>query len=90
MFVDGATRIFKGKLVPGATIGMHTHEDSSEVIFILQGNGHIVEKEPGVEEETIKPVSAGSCLYCPKGHAHSLQNTALEEDMVFYAVVPML
>lgn len=90
MFFDGATRIFKGRLAPGASIGMHTHEDSSEVIFVLEGNGHIVENEPGVETETIQPVSVGSCLYCPKGHSHSLQNTALEGDLVFYAVVPML
>ena len=34
MFFDGTNRIFKGKLIPGATIGMHTHEDSCEVIFI--------------------------------------------------------
>ena len=30
MFFDGTNRIFKGKLVPGATIGMHAHEDSCE------------------------------------------------------------
>ena len=90
MFFDGATRIFKGWLIPGATIGMHTHEDSSEVIFILEGSGVIVEKEPGAESETVKPVSAGDCLYCPKGHSHSLQNTSEDGNLVFYAVVPML
>ena len=39
MFFDGTNRIFKGRLVPGATIGMHTHEDSCEVIFVLEGKG---------------------------------------------------
>ena len=88
MFFDGTNRIFKGRLIPGAGIGMHTHEDSMEVIFILEGNGHITEKEPGSDIETSTPVSAGTCLYCPKGHSHSLRNTSDQGDLVFYAVVP--
>ena len=46
MFFDGTNRIFKGCLIPGASIGMHTHQDSCEVIFILSGNGLINEKGP--------------------------------------------
>ena len=101
MFFDGTNRIFKGMLVPGATIGMHTHDDSCEVIFILEGNGTIVEMAPQLQsqdhssqelpiqsDEVVIPVSAGDCLYCPKGHSHSLRNTAEEGDLVFYAVVP--
>lgn len=88
MFFDGTNRIFKGKLIPGATIGMHAHDDSCEVIFILEGSGAVVELEPGAESETVSAVSAGDCLYCPKGHSHSLQNTSESGDLVFYAVVP--
>lgn len=88
MFFDGINRIFKGRLVPGATIGMHTHDDSCEVIFILEGKGTIVEKNHDSEIETVAPVAAGDCLYCPKGHSHSLQNTYDDCDLVFYAVVP--
>ena len=88
MFFDGTNRIFKGRLVPGATIGMHTHDDSCEVIFVLEGNGTIVEMQPGCDQETAKAVSAGDCLYCPKGYTHSLRNTSAEDDLVFYAVVP--
>ena len=87
MFFDGTNRIFKGRLVPGATIGMHTHDDSCEVIFILEGRGTILERESGAEL-TSRPVREGDCLYCPKGYAHSLQNTSAEGDLVFYAVVP--
>jgi mannose-6-phosphate isomerase-like protein (cupin superfamily) len=87
MFFDGTNRIFKAKLIPGASIGMHTHEDSCEVIFILSGNGTIHEQEPGAAAPTSKSVTSGDCLYCPKGHAHSLCNTS-EEDLVFYAAVP--
>lgn len=88
MFFDGTNRIFKGRLVPGATIGMHTHDDSCEVIFILEGSGTIVEVEPGSSQEKAAPVSAGNCLYCPKGHTHSLRNTSEQGDLIFYAVVP--
>ena len=86
MFFDGTNRIFKGRLIPDATIGMHTHEDSCEVIFVLEGCGTIVEKDDA-GEETSMAVSAGDCLYCPKGGTHSLRNTS-DADLVFYAVVP--
>ena len=88
MFFDGTNRIFKGRLAPGATIGMHTHEDSCEVVFILEGRGTIVEKSPESEDEISSPVKEGDCLYCPKGHTHSLRNTSDEGDLVFYAAVP--
>ena len=88
MFFDGTNRVFKGKLVPGASIGMHTHDDSCEVIFVLEGNGTIVEKDPEATVESVSSVKAGDCLYCPKGYSHSLRNTAEQGDLVFYAVVP--
>lgn len=88
MFFDGTNRIFKGRLVPGATIGMHTHEDSCEVIFILEGRGTIVEKSPESEDGILSSVKEGDCVYCPKGHTHSLRNTSDEGDLVFYAAVP--
>ena len=87
MFFDGTNRIFKGRLVPGASIVMHTHDDSCEVIFILEGKGTIVEIVPSSGEESVSPVSAGDCLYCPKDHSHSLRNTSEDGDLVFYAVV---
>ena len=43
MYFDGTNRAFRGTLIPGATIGMHTHEDSCEMIFILSGRGTILE-----------------------------------------------
>ena len=35
MYVDEKNKILRGKLVPGATIGLHKHLPSSEIIFIL-------------------------------------------------------
>ena len=52
MFFDGTNRIFKGRLIPGATIGMHTHDDSCEVIFILEGSGTILEMGPESDTQT--------------------------------------
>ena len=89
MYFDGINRILtEARLVPGASIGLHTHDDSCEVIFILEGSGTITEKEPDSSIEIVNPVSSGDCLYCPKGHTHSLRNTSAEGDLIFYAVVP--
>ena len=82
MFFDGSNRIMKGLLIPGASIGMHTHEDSSETIFAIKGQGTLI------QDDQNQKVSQGDCLYCPKGHTHSLINDS-EADLEFYAVVPM-
>lgn len=82
MFFDGKNRILAGaRLIPGASIGEHTHEDSCEVIFILEGKGHTIEE--GIK----KAVQAGDCLYCPKGGTHSLVNDS-DSDLIFCAAVP--
>lgn len=83
MFFDGTNRMFKGCLVPGASIGQHVHEDSCEVIFVQSGTGVLYEPETGYKE-----VHPGDCLYCPKGCTHSLMNPEdSTEDLVFLAVV---
>lgn len=84
MFFDGTNRMFKGTLVPGASIGIHTHDDSCETIFIISGKGTILEINDGVE--TLTDVAERDCLFCAKGQTHSLRNTS-SEDLVFYAAV---
>lgn len=81
MYVDELGRIMKGTLEPGASIGMHTHETSSEIIYILKGTASVL-YDDGEEE-----VCAGSCHYCPKGHSHSMRNLS-DENLIFFAVVP--
>ena len=81
MRVDELGKILHGVLEPGSTIGLHTHETSSEIIYILAGTGRVL--YDGGDE----PLSAGSCHYCPKGHAHSLINDG-GELLEFFAVVP--
>ncbi len=81
MFADQNNKILYGTLEPGASIGMHTHDTSSEIIYILKGTGNVLFDDG---EEAVK---AGLCHYCPKGYAHSLINSG-EENLVFFAVVP--
>ncbi len=81
MYVGEKIKILKGKLVPGATIGLHRHVPTSEVIFILSGAGTAF--CDGKEEK----LQAGDCHYCPKGSEHTLKNLG-DDDLLFYAVVP--
>lgn len=81
MFFDGTNRIMKGRLVPGASIGMHTHEGSCEVIFITRGSGCVIYDGERLE------LKAGDVHYCPEGHSHTLINES-DEDLEFSAVVP--
>lgn len=80
MFTDETNRIFKGTLIPGASIGFHRHETDCEMIYIIEGRGSVI-LENGSEQ-----VEAGRCHYCPKGCAHSLVNDS-DSNLVFFAVV---
>ena len=73
-------RIMMGRLEPGASIGLHTHEESCEVYYFLSGTGK------SLYDGAWEPVRPGVAHYCPKGHSHSLVNTG-EEDLVFFAAV---
>lgn len=79
---DGLNRILHGRLEPGCSIGLHRHETSSEIIFILSGRGRAVIDG---REELLAP---GDCHYCKKGSAHTLFCFGEDEPLCFYAVVP--
>ena len=81
MFADDLNRIFIGRLQPGCSIGLHTHDTSSEVIYVLEGVGTTI--LDGVTE-ILQP---GDCSYCKKGGTHTVMNKG-EADLVFFAVVP--
>lgn len=82
MRVDGLGKIMRGRLEPGSSIGLHTHDTSSEIIYILAGTGKVL------YDGEYEPLAAGSCHYCPKGHAHSLINDS-DGNLEFFAVVPV-
>ena len=81
IYNDELGKIMKGRLIPGASIGLHTHESNYEVIYIVSGHGTML---CDGERETLGP---GDCSYCPQGHSHSLMNTGTE-DLAFFAVLP--
>lgn len=80
-FSDGKNKMMKGRLVPGASIGLHRHEGNCEMIYVLEGSGKML--YDGGEER----LSAGDFHYCPDGHEHSFINDG-DSDLVFIAVVP--
>ena len=82
MRVDELGKIMRAALEPGSSIGLHTHDASSEIIYILAGKGKVL---CDGEYETL---SAGSCHYCPKGHSHSLINDS-DAPLEFFVVVPV-
>jgi quercetin dioxygenase-like cupin family protein len=80
-FEDAGGKILILTLVPGASIGLHTHADSSESIYVLSGCG-MADGSDGQERLT-----PGVCHYCAKGHSHGIVNDGTE-DLVLFAVVP--
>lgn len=83
MFVDQQGKILIGRLDEGSTVGLHTHEGSYEVIYVLSGTGYAI--TDGQREE----LEPGVCTYCPEGSAHELHSNG-PEDLVFFAAVPEL
>ena len=81
MHTDELNRIMLTELAPGVSIGLHTHDTSSEIIYILSGRGKAL--FDGGEE----PLYPGVCHYCPKGSSHSVINDG-DQVLRFFAVVP--
>lgn len=80
-YADEKNRIMVNRLIPGASVGLHTHEGSSEIIYILEGGCKVL-----YDGEEMR-IEKGQVHYCPEGHSHSMINDT-EEDLVFFAVVP--
>lgn len=80
-FDDGKNKIMHGILMPGASIGLHKHEQDSEILFVLSGKGLLI--DDGKELKIVH----GQCAYCPVGHEHSLINSSEDTDLEYYAVV---
>ena len=62
---------FVGSIPPGrAPDHFHQYE---EVLFILKGEGRMWAGESST------PITAGSCIYLPKGQVHCVENTGMDE-----------
>ncbi len=77
----GEIKIMQGTVKKGNSVGLHTHKQNREVLYVISGEGHSI--CDGVDQ-TLRP---GEVLYCPMGHEHTLINEK-DEDLVFLAVVP--
>jgi mannose-6-phosphate isomerase-like protein (cupin superfamily) len=80
-FVDENNKIMLGTLEPGASIGYHSHDADSEIMYFLEGEATVLYDDG---EETLQP---GQVHYCPQGHSHSLINRG-NVPLKFVAIVP--
>ncbi len=65
-YADGRNCIMLDRLMPGASIGRHTHETNSEIMYIVSGTATFT------VGDTVETVQAGQCHYCPKGGTRML------------------
>ena len=79
-FADNKVKIMYGKLEPGCSIGLHTHEMNCEIMYILSGVATFIYEG---EEEIVLP---GQVHYNPMDKQHTLINKE-KEDLTFFAVV---
>lgn len=80
MYMDDDGKIIPCRIHAGGSIGMHKHETSDDINYILSGEGKAI--CDGVEEL----LSPGCCHICKKGCEHSIINTG-DEDLVMITVV---
>lgn len=75
----------QGKVIPcafhiGGSIGLHKHETSDDINYVLSGNGKAI---CDGKEEILR---RGTCHICKKGSEHSIINTG-DEDLLLITVV---
>lgn len=80
MFMDDQGKIIPCSIHPGGSIGLHKHETSDDINYILSGNGKAI---CDGKEEILSP---GTCHICKKGSEHSIINTG-DEDLMLLTVV---
>lgn len=80
MFLNEQGKIIFCRIHKGGSIGLHRHETSDDINYILSGTGL------AICDSQEEPLSAGVCHICRKGSEHSISNIG-EEDLVFLTVV---
>lgn len=80
MYVDEQGKIILCKIHIGGSIGLHKHQTSDDINYVLSGQGKAI--CDGREEI----LTAGFCHICKKGSEHSIINTG-NEDLVLLTVV---
>ncbi|GEM_PF-2498777 len=70
--ISNVQGITKSCLEPGAAFSWHKHDDCTECMYVLQGNGTIR------DEDDTYPFSVGDFFIFPRGVYHEPQNTGTE------------
>ena len=78
--VDDKVRIMYSTLRPGASSGLHTHENNCEVVYVISGEATFH------YDGQMETVRVGQCHYCPMGHSHYMENLT-DHDVVYLAIV---
>ena len=68
------------RLVPGASIGYHVHENETEMFYFLEGCGRVQDDDKAYD------VQAGDSMATFNGHGHSVENTG-DNDLVILACI---
>jgi len=77
---DDAYQLITCTLHAGSSIGLHRHETSDDLNFVLAGTG------VAVCDGTEEILSPGVCHVCRKGSEHTIRNTG-SGDLVLLTVV---
>lgn len=80
MYMDEQGKIIPCAIHAGGSIGLHKHETSDDINYVLSGYGKAV--CDGQEEELLP----GTCHICKKGSERSIANTG-NDDLVLLTVV---
>ena len=80
MYIDEQGKVIPCSIHKGGSIGLHKHETSDDINYVLSGKGKAICDE---QEEIL---SAGTCHICKKGSEHSIVNTG-DEDLVLLTIV---
>ena len=68
------------RLIPGASIGYHVHENETELFYFVEGYGRVQ------DDDQFYDVRAGDSMATFSGHGHSVENTG-SSDLVLVAVI---
>lgn len=67
-------------VLPNSSIGVHTHVDDEEIVYVLSGNGQVL------IDGKLFPLETGSVNITKKGENHSIINNS-KEPLMLLAVI---
>ena len=81
MYMDNDIKIIPCKIHAGGSIGIHKHDTSDDINYIISGEGK------AICDDKEEKLSAGVCHVCKKGSEHSIINTGNDDLIILTLVV---